>query len=177
MIVSMAIGQGELLVTPIQMANVTAAIANKGFYKTPHVIKEIEGQEQIDPRFLIKRHTTVDAEHYVPIIEGLYQVVHGGAGSTGRWSAIPGIEMCGKTGTAENPHGADHSVFVAFAPRDQPAIAVAVYVENGGFGSIWAAPIASLIIEKYLTGTISRPAYFEKRIMDGNLINTKPSEQ
>jgi len=176
-VVSLAIGQGELSITPLQMANAISAIANRGYYKTPHVIKSIEGEGQIDPRFLIKRKTTIDEENFDPVIEGLYQVVQGGEGSTARWSKIPSIEMCGKTGTAENPHGEDHSIFVAFAPKDNPKIAVSVYIENAGFGSMWAAPIASLMIEKYLTDTIARPAYFEKRILEGDLIHAKTPEK
>ncbi len=170
-VISLAIGQGELAITPIQMANMTAMISNRGHFYTPHVVKSIEGQPRIDPRFLVSRITTIDKDNFIPVVEGMHQVVHGGDGSTGRWSAIPGIEMCGKTGTAQNPHGADHSIFIAFAPMDNPKIAIAVYVENSGYGSIWAAPIASLMIEKYLTDTITKSPYFEQRILEGNLIN------
>lgn len=176
-VISLAIGQGELAITPIQMANATAMIANRGYFKTPHVVKSVQGQDRIDVRYLVTRETTIDKVHFGPVVEGMNLVVQGGEGSTGRWSAIPGIEMCGKTGTAENPHGADHSIFIAFAPMDNPKIAIAVYVENSGYGSIWAAPIASMMIEKYLTDTITKPAYFVKRILEGNLINANTTKK
>jgi len=155
-IISMAIGQGELLITPLQMANMTAAIANKGFYYTPHLVKNIEGQEFIDYKFIEPKYTSIDSNQYTPIIRGMELAVNGGKGSTARIARIPEIVVCGKTGTAENPHGADHSIFIAFAPKDNPQIAIAAYVENQGFGSTYAAPIASLMIEKYLTGEVKR---------------------
>ncbi len=156
---SLAIGQGELLITPIQMANMTATIANHGYYFTPHLIKEIEGVESIDQRFTEKHYTTIDASSYEPIVDGMELVVNGGAGSTARNAKIQDIIVCGKTGTAENPHGNDHSIFIAFAPKENPRIAIAVYVENQGFGTTYAAPIASLMIEKYLTGEVKRTWY------------------
>ncbi len=169
-ILSLAIGQGELLLTPLQMANSLAAIANRGFYVPPHVIKEIEG-EKIPDRFQEKIYTEIDSVHFEPVIEGMYQVVNAvpGTGGTATFSRLPGFDICGKTGTAENPHGKDHSIFIAFAPKDDPQIAMAVYVEQGGFGSVWAAPIASLMIEKYLTDTISR-SWYEQRILDAVLL-------
>jgi len=156
---SLAIGQGELLITPIQMANMTATIANRGYYVTPHLIKEIEGEEGIDPAYTEKHYTSIDSVNYVPVVDGMDLVVNGGAGSTARNARIPEIVVCGKTGTAENPHGNDHSIFIAFAPKDNPQIAIAVYVENQGFGTTYAAPIASLMIEKYLTGEVKRTWY------------------
>jgi len=156
---SLAIGQGELLITPIQMANMTATIANRGYYITPHLIKEIEGEEGINPVYTRKHFTTIDSINYVPVVDGMDLVVNGGAGSTARNARIPDIVVCGKTGTAENPHGNDHSIFIAFAPKDDPKIAIAVYVENQGFGTTYAAPIASLMIEKYLTGEVKRTWY------------------
>jgi len=147
-IISLAIGQGELLITPLQMANMTATIANKGWYYIPHVAKDIEGELDIDPKFREKKYTTIDSAYFNPIIEGMDLAVNGGSGSTARIAKIPGITVCGKTGTAENPHGADHSIFIAFAPKENPKIAMAVYVENEGFGGTWAAPIASLLIEE-----------------------------
>jgi penicillin-binding protein 2 len=156
---SLAIGQGELLVTPIQMANMTATIANRGYYITPHLVREIEGGEQIDERYREKHYTTIDTSCYGPIVDGMELVVNGGPGSTARNAKIEGITVCGKTGTAENPHGNDHSIFIAFAPKENPKIAIAVYVENQGFGTTYAAPIASLMIEKYLTGEIKRKWY------------------
>jgi len=156
---SLAIGQGELLFTPIQMANITAIIANRGYYIIPHLIKQIEETPGIDPVYTEKHFTTIDSANFVPIVDGMDLVVNGGAGSTARNAKIRGIQVCGKTGTAENPHGNDHSIFIAFAPKDDPQIAVAVYVENQGFGTTYAAPIASLMIEKYLTGEIKRTWY------------------
>jgi penicillin-binding protein 2 len=125
--------------------------------------------------YLVKRYTNVDSVHFKPIIEGMYLAVNGLDGGTARIAQIPGIEVCGKTGTAENPHGADHSIFIAFAPKDNPKIALAVYIENGGFGATWAAPVASLIIEKYLTGTIKRK-WHEERILNANLLDVRPKE-
>lgn len=153
-IISMAIGQGELLLTPIQMANLTAIIANKGFYYTPHIIKKIEGEKSIDTNFTTKKYSTINTEFFLPIIEAMNQVTEGEEG-TAKNGFIDGIEICGKTGTAQNPHGDDHSIYIAFAPKDNPKIAIAVYVENGGWGSTWAVPIGSLMIEKYLKKTIS----------------------
>ena len=156
---SLAIGQGELLITPIQMANMTATIANRGYYITPHLVKDIEGDAQIDERYLERHYTTIDTANYGPVVEGMDLVVNGGKGSTARNARIADIRVCGKTGTAENPHGNDHSIFIAFAPKDDPKIAIAVYVENQGFGTTYAAPIASLMIEKYLNREVKRSWY------------------
>jgi penicillin-binding protein 2 len=175
-IISMAIGQGELLNTPLQMANMTATIANKGWYHIPHLVKNIEGKDDIDQKFREKHFTTIDSAHYTPIIDGMDLAVNGGKGSTARIAKIPGITVCGKTGTAENPHGEDHSIFIAFAPRDDPKIAMAVYVENEGFGGTWAAPIASLMIEKYLTGAVKR-AWLEQYILKGNTKKTEGEQE
>ena len=153
---SLAIGQGELLITPIQMANMAATIANRGYFITPHLVKGIEG---ISPEYSLKHYTTIDSVNYVPIVDGMDLVINGGPGSTARNARIQEITVCGKTGTAENPHGNDHSIFIAFAPKDEPKIAIAVYVENQGFGTTYAAPIASLMIEKYLTGEVKRTWY------------------
>ncbi|MEX0981620.1 MAG: penicillin-binding protein 2 [Bacteroidales bacterium] len=166
-ILSMAIGQGELLNTPLQMANMTAAIANRGWYYTPHLVKQIEGKEEIDQKFRERHLTTIDSSRYKPIIDGMELAVNGGQGSTARIARIQDIIVCGKTGTAENPHGEDHSIFIAFAPKDDPKIALAVYVENEGFGGTWAAPIASLMIEQYLTGEVKR-AWLKQYILKGN---------
>ncbi len=156
---SLAIGQGELLITPVQMANMTATIANRGYYITPHLVREIEGDESIDESYREKHYTTIDSASYGPIVDGMDLVINGGPGSTARNARIEGITVCGKTGTAENPHGNDHSIFLAFAPKEDPKIAIAVYVENQGFGTTYAAPIASLMIEKYLTGEVKRTWY------------------
>ncbi len=168
-IVSLAIGQGEIGTTPLQLANMTATIANRGYYIIPHIIKDIKGDHQIPQRFKEKQFTSIDTAHFRPVIKGMELVVKSGTATRAR---VEGIDICGKTGTAENPHGEDHSVFIAFAPKDDPQIALAVFVENAGYGSTWAAPIASLMIEKYLNDSISRP-WVEKRILDANLIEKR----
>jgi penicillin-binding protein 2 len=156
-IISLSIGQAELGITPLQMANFTAAIANRGYYFTPHLIKNIKGKDGIDSRYTEKHVTPFDTSIYNTIIEGMYGAVNE-PGGTAAWSTVKldNIVICGKTGTAQNPHGLEHSVFIAFAPRDNPKIAIAVYVENAGYGSTWAAPVASLMIEKYLTDSVKR---------------------
>ena len=156
---SLAIGQGELLITPLQMANMTAILANRGYYITPHLVREIDGIDQIDPSLITRHYTSIDSSNFGPIVDGMELVVNGGPGSTARNAKINDIIVCGKTGTAENPHGNDHSIFVAFAPKDDPKIAIAVYVENQGFGTTYAAPIASLMIEKYLNREVKRTWY------------------
>lgn len=167
-IYSLSIGQGELEVVPLQMANLTATIANRGYYITPHLIKGLTGS--VDSNFVWERHDTdINPDHYIPIIDAMNWVVER-PGGTARRARIEGIKVCGKTGTAENPHGKDHSVFIAFAPMDDPKIAIAVYVENSGFGGEWAAPIASLMIERYLTGSIS-DSLKEERILTADLIS------
>lgn len=163
--ISLGIGQGELLLTPIQMANMTAAIANRGFYYTPHVVKSVGNKPIADKNLTERKYTTIDSIHFGEVIEGMFDVYEKG---TARYSRHDSIEMCGKTGTAQNPHGQDHSIFIAFAPKDNPKIAIAITVENGYWGSRWAAPIASLMIEKYLTGEIDNAA-MEKRMFDGDL--------
>ena len=159
-VLSLAIGQGELGCTPLQMANMVATIANRGYYSIPHVVKRIHDRDSIDSRFYERHYPKVDARYFDPIVEGLYQAVNGGG--TGWVAAVPGLEICGKTGTAQNPHGSDHSTFFCFAPRNNPRIAVSVYVENGRFGATIAAPIASLVTEYYLTDTITRPEMVER---------------
>ena len=142
------------------MANFAATIANRGYYKIPHVVKRIHDRDSIDGRFYEKHYTKVDSKHFDPIVEGMYRAVNVDGGSA-RMARIEGIDICGKTGTAQNPHGADHSTFMCFAPRNNPKIAVSVYVENGGWGGIAAAPIASLLTELYLTDTVTRPQLVE----------------
>lgn len=171
-IVSNAIGQGEVLMTPIQLANMMAAVSNHGFYYTPHIIKSIKG-EQIDKKFRTKHVTTVNRKYFQPVIDGLFDVYNMG---TAHALQVEGIEICGKTGTAENYakiNGKrvklqDHSIFVAFAPRNNPKIAIAVLVENGYWGARWAGPITSLMIEKYLRHKITRTD-LEKRMLEGSL--------
>jgi len=160
--VSNGIGQGEILTTPIQLANITAAIANKGFYYTPHVIKKIDKDNiGIDSYFFEKKQTGIDSVYFDKIINGMAEVYKNG---TARYSQLQDIELCGKTGTSENKIRIDgkiiklpdHSIFIAFGPKENPKIAVSVFVENGGYGATIAAPIATLMIEKYLKGKISR---------------------
>jgi len=169
-VISLAIGQGELGTTPLQMSNLASVIANRGYYYSPHVVKEVKGINGINPKFTEKHYTTIDSTWFNYVVEGMDMSVNGGAGGTGLIAALPKIRVCGKTGTAQNPHGADHSVFIAFAPKDDPKIAIAVYVENAGFGGTWAAPIASLMIEKYLSDSIARPD-LEKLIFESKLLD------
>ena len=172
-VISLSIGQGEIGCTPLHLANLCATIANRGFYYIPHIIKDSE-HVSIDPKYKERHYTMVDTTHFPKVIGGMYRAVNSGFGSGGTASiaAVKGLDICGKTGTAQNPHGHDHSVFICFAPKDNPKIAVAAYVENGGFGATWAAPIASLLTEMYLTGEISQERkYLEERILDGNLLD------
>lgn len=166
-IISLAIGQGELLTTPLQMANMECIIANRGFYYTPHLIKAIGNKKIVKPEFTVKHFVGIDAKHFEPVIDGMQQVVESGTAYNAR---IPNITLVGKTGTVQNPHGKNHSVFVAFAPRVNPKIAIAVVVENAGYGSSWAAPIASYIVEKYLTDSISKPKAEVDYILNSNLL-------
>lgn len=154
-VISLSIGQGELGCTPLQMANLAATVANRGHYYIPHIVKRIEGQDSVDRRFYEKHYTMVDPKYFEPIVEGMWRGVN--VAGTSRGACLPGLEVCGKTGTAQNPHGRDHSTFLTFAPKDDPKIAISVYVENGGFGATIALPIASLLEEYYLTDTITRP--------------------
>ena len=172
-VISLSIGQGEIGCTPLHLANLCATIANRGFYYTPHIIKDSENVT-IDQKYKEKNYTMVDTTHFHKVIGGMYRAVNSGYGSGGTASvaAVEGLDICGKTGTAQNPHGNDHSVFICFAPRDNPKIAVAAYVENGGFGATWAAPIASLLTEKYLNGEISKERKsLEERMMKGYLLD------
>ena len=171
-IISNAIGQGEVLMTPIQLANMMSAVANEGYYYTPHIIKKIKG-EKIDARFTTKHVTTIDKKYFKPMISGLFDVYNFG---TAYALKVEGIDICGKTGTAENfakingkrTQLKDHSIFVAFAPKDNPKIAIAIMIENGGFGATIAGPIASLMIEKYLKRKISRTD-LEVRVLNKSL--------
>ncbi len=165
---SLSIGQGEIEFTPLQLANVAAIIANRGYFYNPHLLKGIDKQLAKELKFTRKNFTTIDSQNYEPVIQGMKLVFEGKHG-TARWYKVPGIEMCGKTGTAENPHGKDHSVFIAFAPADDPVIAISVVVENSGYGATWAAPIASLMIEKYIKGSVKQRWYRDK-IINTNLL-------
>ena len=162
-VISLSIGQGEILATPMHLANLCATIANRGHYYIPHIVKASEGVE-IEPRFTEKQYTKVDTVHFTKLIRGMWRAVNSGAGMGGTaWVAhIDSLDVCGKTGTAQNPRGADNSVFSCFAPMDNPKIAIAAYVENGGFGATYAAPIASLMVEKYLKGEVKRKALEEQ---------------
>ncbi len=168
-VISLAIGQGEVGTTPLQMANMTAAIANRGYFYTPHVVKSIGAGGSIDTRFTTKHRISVDSSNVEEIIKGMEAAVNGGEGKTAGIAALKDIIVCGKTGTAQNPHGKDHSIFIAFAPKDDPKIAMIVVVENAGFGATYAAPIASLMIEKYLKGEVSNKAR-EQSILNLNLM-------
>ena len=170
-VISLSIGQGEILATPMHLANLCAIVANRGFYYIPHIIKASEGVE-IDPKYYEKQYTKVSLEHFPKVIKGMWRAVNSGAGMGGTaWIAhIDGIDVCGKTGTAQNPRGADNSVFICFAPMDNPKIAIAAYVENGGFGATYAAPMASLMVEKYLNGEVKRTD-LEKRMKEANLMS------
>ena len=171
--ISNGIGQGEILTTPIQLANLTAIIANRGWYKTPHLVKEIS-KKSLKEKYIEKNFTTIDSIHFEKIIEGMFNVIEKG---TAQNAKIIGIEVTGKTGTAENfikINGkrlqlTDHSIFIGFAPKDNPKIAIAVFIENGYWGTRWAAPIASLMMESYLNKKVKRK-YLERYIVNGNLI-------
>ena len=170
-IISNAIGQGEVLTTPIQLANFTAAIANRGYYFTPHFLRSVSG-DSIQQKFL-RKNTSIDPEHFEVVIDGMHKVIERG---TAKIARIKGIEVCGKTGTAENftkidgvkTQLTDHSIFIAFAPKEDPKIAIAVFIENGYWGGRWAAPIASLMLEQYINKEVKR-SWLEKRMVEGSL--------
>lgn len=165
--ISLAIGQGEIGATPLQIANLSATMANRGWYITPHMIKDSPVE---------KHYTKIDRKHFETAVKGMYEAVNSkpNSGATATAAAVKGLDICGKTGTAENPHGADHSVFICFAPKDDPKIAVAAYIENAGFGSTWACPISSLLVEKYLNGEVARKD-LEQYVEHANLLNVPKS--
>ncbi|NDV59924.1 penicillin-binding protein 2 [Bacteroides sp. 519] len=175
-IISTAIGQGEVLLTPMQIANLAATIGNRGRFITPHIVKEIEN-DQLDSLYTTWRHTMVDPKYYEYVVEGMRGAVIGSPfGSTCRRANIPGLEICGKTGTAQNT-GKDHSIFMGFAPMNNPDIAICVYVENGGFGATYGVPIGALLIEKYQKGSVApERQYLIDQISNANLMpNLKPN--
>ncbi|MDE5639860.1 MAG: penicillin-binding protein 2 [Odoribacter sp.] len=166
-IMSLSIGQGELLITPLQMANIVTCIANRGYYITPHIVRPMD---EAHKRLIEKRELNIDKKHFEVIADAMENAVKEG---TGRVAACDSVIVCGKTGTIQNPHGLDHSAFFAFAPKDNPKIAILVYVENGEWGASYGAPIAGLLIEKYLTGRIApRKKALEKKMMGANLIQS-----
>lgn len=176
---SLGIGQGEMQLTTIQMANLAVILANRGFYYTPHLIKQFRSGKPLPIEYSIPKKVRIDKKHFAPVIDGLEKVVLYAA----RSAYVPGLDVCGKTGTSENVHGDDHSVFFGFAPKNKPRIAIAVFVENAGFGAEWAAPVAGLMIEKYLNKEIS-PArkYLEQNMIKGILVDNQveyivPEEQ
>lgn len=170
--ISLSIGQGELGITPLQMANIMAIVANRGHYYRPHLVKGYGSDNLVSEEYKECISAGVDAQYYEPVIEGMSRVVNI-PGGTGYKLRIPNIEMCGKTGTAQNPHGDNHAVFFAFAPRVDPKIAIAVFVENAGYGGTWAGPIASMLVEKYINDTISLPSYIQDRIYHANFLSKK----
>ncbi len=163
-VISVSIGQGEILATPLQIANLSATVANRGWFYTPHVVKEI-ADTVLPEKYRERRAPKIEKRWYDEVAEGMRMAVTGG---TCRRAAIPGIDVAGKTGTAQNPHGKDHSAFMGFAPYDDPKIAVAVYVENGGFGAVYGVPIGSLVMEKYLNDSIAP----SRKYMEEQMINT-----
>jgi penicillin-binding protein 2 len=166
-IISLAIGQGEVGITPLQLANFSATIANRGWFYTPHLIRAIGKKDSLIKEFTTRHQVAVDPHYFDVVVEGMALVV---AAGTATGAKLDSVEICGKTGTAQNPHGKNHSIFIAFAPRNNPKIAISVVCENAGFGATWAAPIASLMIEKYLNRTVKRKDV-EERMVGGNLIN------
>ena len=169
-VISLSIGQGEILLTPIQIANTAAIMANRGWYITPHLIKKIDGVQDTawQRKYTFKHYTTVDRVHFETVVKGMSKVTLPGGTAIG--TGIPDIEICAKTGTAQNPHGKDHSVYMAFAPMDNPKIAIAVIVENGGYGATYAGPIANLIIERYLhPGQETKKPDMEKRMLESKI--------
>ena len=153
-IYSLSIGQGEVSLVPLQMANLAAVMANRGFYITPHLVRAV-GNDSLAAGDTVRHYALVESKYFDPVVRGMYEAVHLQKG-TARRAEIPDIVVCGKTGTSENPHGEDHAVFIGFAPMDHPRIAVSVFLENSGFGGTWAAPLGSLLIERYLTGKVVR---------------------
>ena len=173
-IISLAIGQGEIGTTPLHLANLAATVANRGYYYTPHIIKSVE-DTVVHADYSKRHYTKVDPSNFQKVIYGMYLAVNAppGSGGTATRVAVKGLDICGKTGTAQNPHGKDHSVFICFAPRDNPKIAVAAYIENAGFGATWAAPIASLLVEMYINRKVDRKD-LEAYIISGNTMTNVP---
>jgi penicillin-binding protein 2 len=166
---SLSIGQGELLVTPLQLCNVAAIIANRGYYYPPHLVRAVSRNKVREVKEYEKKFTKVDSENFEPVVEGMYRAYNGSHGTARRYK-MDSIVMCGKTGTVQNPHGENHSLFIAFAPRDNPKIAIAIVVENGGYGNTYGTPIATLMMAKYLLREFERPTY-EEDMFNATLIS------
>lgn len=154
-VISLAIGQAELSITPLQLANFAAILANRGYYYTPHLLTKVDGVDNAEPKYKVKHITMIDEKYFTPVVEAMWKSVN--VEGTGAMARVEGLDICGKTGTAQNSRGEDHSTFIAFAPKDNPKIAVAAYVEHGIWGASAALPIVSLMIEQYMTDTITRP--------------------
>ncbi len=176
-VISLSIGQGELGCTPLHLANLTSTIANRGWYRIPHIVRD-HNNDSLNAKFREKHYTMVDTRHFETVIKGMYLAVNSPAsqGATAAIAAVDSLDICGKTGTAQNPHGDEHAVFVCFAPRESPRIAVAVYLENAGYGGTWAAPVASLLVEKYLKGSISENRkWLEDKMINTSLLHKVPA--
>jgi penicillin-binding protein 2 len=171
-VISISIGQGEVELTPLQIANLGATIANRGTFITPHIVKKIEGME-IDGQYRTPRTSMAGKKAYEDVVKGMRQAVTSG---TCRAADIPGVDVCGKTGTAQNK-GKDHSVFMGFAPMNNPKIAIAVYVENGGFGAKYGVPIGALLMEKYLTGELREESMEKAREIQESIIEYGAEER
>lgn len=171
-VISLGIGQGEIGTTPVQLANLSAAIANKGYYYTPHLVKSIGTIDNQNEKFKKKNVIEIDTAHFTTMTKAMHKVSEEG---TARFSRVENVSMAAKTGTVQNPHGENHSVFIAFAPVEDPQIALAVVIENAGYGSTWAGPTASLMIEKYLKGEVNRK-WYEDRILNANFLKAFPDE-
>ncbi len=168
-VLSLGIGQGEMQLTTAQMANLATILANRGWFITPHLIKKYNSGKAIPAEFTTKKKVRIDAKHFIPVINGLEAVVTAG---TATIAYVEGLDVCGKTGTSQNPHGEDHSVFFGFAPKNNPKIAIAVFIENAGYGGAWAAPVASLLMEKYINKKVApNRKYLEERMKKGVLID------
>ena len=161
-IISLGIGQGEIGITPVQLANLVALIANRGFYYSPHIIRAIGQKNHLNENYKQKKVSDIDPHYFDIVIGAMHDVIESGTAVSAKIDSIP---FCGKTGTAQNPHGKNHSIFVAFAPMNNPRIAISVVVENSGYGATWAAPIASLMIEKYIKRIVKR------KDLEQNMIN------
>ena len=171
-IISLGIGQAEISLTPLQLANQVAIMANRGFYITPHFVRSITTKEKTITLNWPKKYINIDSSNFNYVVDAMEQVVEHGTASL---SKVKGLSICGKTGTAENPHGKDHAIFIGFAPKYHPKIAVVAIVENAGFGATWAAPIATLMMEKYINDSTARPLW-EKWILDASYLHKTPAQ-